>query len=450
MNKFIIGECVDYTYDGKGIVKGEGVTVFVPNIIRGEKAKVEIVHKSNNQTLGVVKEFIKTEPNRVTPKCRFFKECGGCALQHMDYASQLAFKKEHVKECLAKIGHINMEVNDTLGMEVPYNYRNKTQVPFSSKKGKIRYGFYKQDTHDVVQFDKCLIQTTLADEVLQYTKELMTKFKIEAYDEDKRKGVIRHVLVRVGVHTNEAMIVLVTNVDNFPNRKLLVKELLKKFPSVKTIVQNINHRDTNVILGEKEFTLFGKGYIEDYILGVKFKISSKSFYQVNPTQTEVLYSKAIEMAKLDKNDLIIDTYCGIGTIGLIASKHVNRVLGVEIVKEAIVDAKNNANINDIKNATFVCDDAARFMVDLSIANETVDVIFLDPPRKGLDTSLIESVLKLKPRKVVYISCNPSTLARDLAYLKELYNITEVQPVDMFPHTYHVETIVLLCLKDAKK
>ena len=446
MNKFIIGECVDYTYDGKGIVKGEGVTVFVPNIIRGEKAKVEIVHKSNNQTLGVVKEFIKTEPNRVTPKCRFFKECGGCALQHMDYASQLAFKKEHVKECLAKIGHINMDVNDTLGMEVPYNYRNKTQVPFSSKKGKIRYGFYKQDTHDVVQFDKCLIQTTLADEVLQYTKELMTKFKIEAYDEDKRKGVIRHVLVRVGVHTNEAMIVLVTNVDNFPNRKLLVKELLKKFPSVKTIVQNINHRDTNVILGEKEFTLFGKGYIEDYILGVKFKISSKSFYQVNPTQTEVLYSKAIEMAKLDKNDLIIDTYCGIGTIGLIASKHVNRVLGVEIVKEAIVDAKNNANINDIKNATFVCDDAARFMVDLSIANETVDVIFLDPPRKGLDTSLIESVLKLKPRKVVYISCNPSTLARDLAYLKELYNITEVQPVDMFPHTYHVETVACLELK----
>ena len=446
MNKFIIGECVDYTYDGKGIVKGEGVTVFVPNIIRGEKAKVEIVHKSNNQTLGVVKEFIKTEPNRVTPKCRFFKECGGCALQHMDYASQLAFKKEHVKECLAKIGHINMEVNDTLGMEVPYNYRNKTQVPFSSKKGKIRYGFYKQDTHDVVQFDKCLIQTTLADEILQYTKELMTKFKIEAYDEDKRKGVIRHVLVRVGVHTNEAMIVLVTNVDNFPNRKLLVKELLKKFPSVKTIVQNINHRDTNVILGEKEFTLFGKGYIEDYILGVKFKISSKSFYQVNPTQTEVLYSKAIEMAKLDKNDLIIDTYCGIGTIGLIASKHVNRVLGVEIVKEAIVDAKNNANINDIKNATFVCDDAARFMVDLSIANETVDVIFLDPPRKGLDTSLIESVLKLKPRKVVYISCNPSTLARDLAYLKELYNITEVQPVDMFPHTYHVETVACLELK----
>ena len=437
---------MDYTFDGKGIVKGEGQTVFVPNVIRGEKVKVEIVHKSNNQTLGVAKEFIKASPCRVTPKCKLSKECGGCALQHMTYESQLDFKREHVKECLAKIGHINMEVNPTLGMETPYNYRNKTQVPFSSKKGKVRYGFYKQDTHDVVQFDTCYIQTELADEILRYTKELMLKFKIEAYDEDKRKGVIRHVLIRVGVHTNEAMIVFVTNVENFPNRKLLVKELLKKFPAVKTIVQNINHRDTNVILGEKEFTLFGKGYIEDYILGVKFKISSKSFYQVNPLQTEVLYSKAIEMAELNKNDLIIDTYCGIGTIGLIASKYVNRVLGVEIVKEAIIDAKNNANINNIKNATFVCDDAAKFMVDLAMANEKIDVIFLDPPRKGLDMTLIESVLKLKPRKVVYISCNPSTLARDLAYLKELYNIEEVQPVDMFPHTYHVETVAMLSIK----
>ena len=449
MNKFIVGECVDYTFDGKGIVKGEGITVFVPNIIVGEKAKVEIVHRSNNQTLGVIRELIVSSDKRVKPKCKISSECGGCALQHMNYESQLKFKQEHVKECLAKIGHINMEVNNTLGMDNPYNYRNKTQVPFTCKKGKIRYGFYKQDTHDIVSFDKCLIQTELADEILKYTKELMEKFKIEAYQEDRRKGVVRHVLIRVGVHTDEAMVVFVTNVDNFPNRKLIVKELLKKFPSIKTIVQNINHRDTNVILGEKEFTLFGKGYIEDYILGVKFKISSKSFYQVNPIQTEVLYSKAIEMAKLNSNDLVIDTYCGIGTIGLIASKHVNRVLGVEIVKEAIIDAKNNANINNIKNATFVCDDAAKFMVDLSMANEKVDVIFLDPPRKGLDTSLIESVLKLKPRKVVYISCNPSTLARDLAFLKELYNISEVQPVDMFPHTYHVETVACLELKEEK-
>ena len=446
MNRIITGECVDYTFDGKGIVKGEGVTVFVPNIIRGEKAKVEIVYKTSNQTLGVVKELIKSSPSRVKPKCKISAECGGCALQHMTYECQLAFKKEHVRECLAKIGHISMDINDTLGMENPYNYRNKTQVPFSSQKGKIKYGFYKQDTHDVVSFDKCLIQTEAADEILKYTKELMTKFKIEAYNEDKRRGIVRHVLIRVGVHTNEVMVVLITNVENFPNRKLLVKELLKKFPAVKTIVQNINTRDTNVILGEKEFTLFGKGYIEDYLLGVKFKISSKSFYQVNPSQTEVLYSKAIEMAKLSKDDIVIDTYCGIGTIGLIASKHVDRVLGVEIVKEAIVDAKNNATLNGIKNATFVCADAGKFMVDLAMANEKIDVIFLDPPRKGLDNNLIESVLKLKPRKIVYISCNPSTLARDLAFLKELYNICEVQPVDMFPHTYHVETIACLELK----
>lgn len=448
MNKVIEGMCVDYTYDGKGIVKGEGITAFVNNIIIGEKAKVEIVYQSKNQTIGKVKEFIKTSENRVVPKCKICKECGGCVLQHMSYQAQLNFKKNHVKDCLGKIGHINVEVNDTLGMKNPYEYRNKTQVPFAEKKGKIKYGFYKEDTHDIIQFSNCLIQTDLADEILKSVKELMEKFKIAPYNEDKRKGVIRHVLVRVGVHTNQAMIVLVTNEVDFHNRKLMVKELLKRFPNVKTIVQNINTRDTNVILGEKEYVLFGKGYIEDTILGVKFKISSKSFYQVNPTQTEVLYSKAIELAKLSKNDVVLDAYCGIGTIGLIAAKHVKHVIGVEIVKQAIIDAKNNAKLNNIDNASFVCEDASKFIVDLAKVNEKMDVVFLDPPRKGLDTPLINSLLKLEPRKIVYVSCNPSTLARDLAIFKDKYEIKEVQPVDMFPHTYHVETVV--CLERIKE
>ena len=447
MNKVIEGICVDYTYDGKGIVKGDGITAFVDNMIIGEKAKVEIIYQSKNQTLGKVKEFIEPSKERVTPKCKICKECGGCVLQHMSYKAQLDFKKNHVKDCLAKIGHINIDVNDTIGMDNPYEYRNKTQVPFAEKKGKIKYGFYKEDSHDIVQFSHCLIQTDLADQILSYIKELMEKFKITPYNEDKRRGVIRHVLVRVGVHTNQAMIVLVTNEIDFHNRKLLVKELLKKFPAVKTIVQNINTRDTNVILGEKEFILFGKGYIEDSILGVKFKISPKSFYQVNPIQTEVLYSKAIDMAKLSKNDVVLDAYCGIGTIGLIASKHVKHVVGVEIVKQAIIDAKNNAKANNIDNASFVCDDASKFIVDLAKVNEKMDVVFLDPPRKGLDEPLIESLLKLQPERIVYVSCNPSTLARDLALFKEDYDIKEIQPVDMFPHTYHVETIAHLILKN---
>ena len=396
MNKVIEGICVDYTYDGKGIVKGEGITVFVNNVIVDEKVKVEITYQSKNQTLGKVVEFIQTSDKRVKPKCKICKECGGCALQHMSYEAQLEFKKNHVRDCLNKIGHINVEVNPTLGMDNPYEYRNKTQVPYNEKKGKIRYGFYKEDSHDIVPFDHCLIQTNLADEILLEVKNLMSKFKIPAYDEDRRRGVVRHVLVRVGVHTNEAMIVLVTNEINFHNRKLIVKELLKKFSSVKTIVQNINTRDTNVILGEKEFVLFGKGYIEDTILGVRFKISSKSFYQVNPLQTEVLYSKAIEMAKLNKTQVCLDAYCGIGTIGLIASKHVKQVVGVEIVKQAIIDANNNAKLNNIDNASFVCDDASKFIVDLARVNEKMDVVFLDPPRKGLDTPLIESLLKMEP------------------------------------------------------
>ena len=446
MNKVIEGVCVDYTYDGKGIVKGEGLTVFVDGVILNEKVKVEIIYQSKNQTLGKVKEFISTSNDRVNPKCKICQNCGGCALQHMSYQAQLDFKKNHVKDCLSKIGHINIEVNETLGMENPYEYRNKTQVPFKEKKGKIKYGFYKEDSHEIIPFEHCLIQTTLADEILLECKKLMEKYKIAPYDEDRRKGIIRHVLVRVGVHTNEAMIVLVTNEVDFHNRKLFVKELLKKFPSVKTIIQNINARDTNVILGEKEFILFGKGYIEDTILGVKFRISAKSFYQVNPLQTEVLYSKAIELASLDKSQIVLDAYCGIGTIGLIASKYVKQVIGVEIVKQAIVDAKNNAKLNNISNASFICEDASKFIVDLAKNDEKMDVVFLDPPRKGVDTPLIESLLKLEPSKIVYVSCNPSTLARDLSLFTYKYDVKEVQPVDMFPHTYHVETVVLLELK----
>lgn len=449
MAKIIEGICVDYTFDGKGIVKGEGITAFVDNILIDEKAKIEIVYQSKNQTIGKVKEFISKSKNRVKPKCEICSNCGGCAIQHMSYQEQLSFKRNHVRECLSKIGHINMEVNETKGMEYPYEYRNKTQVPFQEKKGKIRYGFYREDSHDIIPFSHCYIQSSLADQILAFIKDLMVKYKIAPYNEDKRSGVIRHILVRLGVHTGETMVVLVTNEVNFHNRKMLVKDLLKQFSQIKTIVQNINTRDTNVILGEKEYILFGKGYIEDSLLGVKFKISSKSFYQVNPRQTEVLYSSAIKMANLSKNDVVLDAYCGIGTIGLIASKYVKQVVGVEIVKQAIIDAKNNAYFNKIDNVNFVCDDASKFMVDLAKVEEKIDVMFLDPPRKGLDNVLIESLLKLKPKKIVYISCNPSTLARDLKELKEDYEIKEVQPVDMFPQTYHIETVVLLCLKEPK-
>ena len=388
-------------------------------------------------------KIIKSSPKRVKPFCKSAKECGGCALQHLNYEAQLDFKTNHVQDCINKFSKIDITVRHCIGMDNPFNYRNKSQVPFCMKGKEVKYGFYKENTHSVIQIDSCQIQTIDADDILATIKNLLQKYKLRAYDEDKRTGIVRHVLIKKGFATNQIMVVFITNVNSFPNRKELVKELVLKHPNIKTVIQNINTRDTNVILGEKENILYGNGYIEDILLGIKFKISSKSFYQVNPIQTAVLYSKAIEMANITKEDRILDAYCGIGTIGLIASKKAKEVIGVEIVKEAIQDAKTNARINNISNANFVWADASPFMVDLAKTSEKIDVVFADPPRKGCDEKFLNSLLKLSPDRIIYISCNPSTLARDLAYLKEKYEIREIQPVDMFPHTYHVETIAFL-------
>lgn len=446
MGKILTGKCVDYTFDGKGIIKNNSKVIFVDGVIMGEEVEIEIVHESKNQTLGKLNKIIKSSPYRINPFCSLAKDCGGCALQHLQYVKQLEFKTNHVQDCINKFSNLDLKVNKCIGMEVPFNYRNKSQVPFSMEGKKIKYGFYKQNTHKIIQMDTCAIQTKDADDILKVIKDLMSKYHLSAYEEDKRKGIFRHVLIKKGFSTDQIMVVLITNVNSFPNRKDFVKDLVKAFPNIKTVVQNINTRDTNVILGEKENILYGSGYIEDILLGIKFKISSKSFYQVNPIQTAVLYSKAIELAQLSKTDRILDTYCGIGTIGLIASKHVNEVIGVEIVKDAIKDAKSNAKLNNINNANFVLADAGDFMVDLAKTSEKMDVVFVDPPRKGCDERFLSSIMKLAPKKIVYISCNPSTLARDLGILKEKYDVKEIQPVDMFPHTYHVETIALLHLK----
>ena len=446
MDKKLIGKCVDYTYDGKGIIKKDNKVDFVDGVLKDEEVEIEIIYESKNQTLGKLLKIIKSSPHRVKPFCPLAKECGGCALQHLEYKKQLAFKTNHVQDCINKFSKLDIKVKDCMGMEIPFNYRNKSQVPFSMSKKQICYGFYKENSHQIIQMNSCAIQTKDADEILSTIKELFKKYRLSAYEEDKRKGILRHVLIKKGFATNQIMIVLITNVNAFPNRKEIVKDLVKVYPNIKTIVQNINTRDTNVILGEQENILYGNGYIEDILLGIKFKISSKSFYQVNPIQTEKLYSKAITLASLKKSDRILDTYCGIGTIGLIVSKNVDEVIGVEIVKDAIKDAKNNAILNNINNTHFVHADASDFMVDLAKTSEKIDVVFTDPPRKGCDEKFLTSLMKLAPQKIVYISCNPSTLARDLSILKEKYNVIEIQPVDMFPHTYHVETIALLHLK----
>lgn len=442
-------ECFALSNDGKGICLHEGVRGFVDDLLPGEKALVETTYRTKQVFYARVINRLTISQDRVKPICDVFSSCGGCQLMHMNYDSQLKLKQNIVQECLKKIGNICVEVDDTIGMEEPYFYRNKIQMPIKCVKGKILSGFYKAQTHDIVPIDKCYIENKDADHILLTIKKLMKKYRVSPYDEDKRLGVVRHVLIRHSRLNNDNMVVLVCNVDTFPGRKDFVKELTRNEPSISSVVQNVNKRDTNVILGEKEYVLYGKGFIIDDICGIKFKISPKSFFQVNIKQTEKLYSLALEKANINKDDLVLDAYCGIGTIGLIASKKAKEVIGVEIVYDAVVDAINNTKHNKINNARFYNGDAGEFIVRKYQEGVNFDVVIMDPPRKGSDEKFLSILLKTHPKKIVYVSCDPSTLARDLKYLVRDYEVVSVTPVDMFPNTIHVETIVLLCLKDIK-
>ena len=340
------------------------------------------------------------------------------------------------------IAKINNKVDNFIAMDDPYYFRNKIQVPFQyDKQHRLVYGFYKSKTHNVVYNPDCVIEDKRANKILADLKNLFISFNIEPYNEDTRKGFIRHVLIKTSYYYDEIMLVLITNEVEFKNKNSFLKELIRLHPNIVSIIQNVNKRDTNVILGEKEILLYGKGYIKDKLLDVNFLISAKSFYQTNPIQTEKLYSLAINKANLKKDDVVLDCYCGIGTISLILSKYVKQVVGVEIVKEAIKDANNNKKLNNITNVNFICMDAKDYII-----NNPFDVIFVDPPRKGLEKELINRILKQNIKKIIYISCDSATLSRDLFLLKEKYNIESIDCVDMFPFSFHVETIVGLILK----
>ncbi len=380
-------------------------------------------------------------------KCPHGATCGGCGLQHLSYAEQLAYKKKNVEDLIKNIVKINIPVNSVLGMDEPYHYRNKVQVTVTSgNKGSIMGGLYQENTHKIIPINSCLIHDEKADEIINSIKRILTKMHIPAYNEDRRVGLVRHILVKRGFKTNQTMVVIVVSEDMFPGRNNFVKALRDAHPEITTIIQNTNSRSTSIVLGDKERILYGKGYIEDLLCGLKFNISAKSFYQVNPIQTEVLYNKAIEYANLTGNETVLDAYCGIGTIGLIASLKAKEVIGVELNKDAVNDAIHNAKNNHITNELFYCADASQFMIDLVESKKSIDVVFIDPPRKGCDEPFINALIKLKPKKVIYISCDPNTLARDLAVLKNHYKILEIQPVDMFPQTSHIECVVLLVRK----
>ena len=380
--------------------------------------------------------------------CQYAKKCGGCDYQGMPYEKQLKEKQRYVEKNVAQF----CKVRPIVGMEDPYHYRNKVHAVFDiAKGGKIISGVYKAGTHDVVNIDSCQIEDGLSDAIIRDIRGLLRSFRIKTYDEDTGYGLLRHVLVRRGFESREVMVVLVLGSPILPSKNNFVKALRLLHPEITTIVINVNDKKTSMVLGEKETTIYGKGYIEDTLCGCTFRISPKSFYQVNPVQTEVLYNKAIEYAKLTGKERVVDAYCGIGTIGLIASSKAKEVISVELNRDAVRDAITNAKRNSIKNVRFFNADAGEFMVGMAEDGADVDVVFMDPPRAGSDEAFLSSVVKLSPKRVVYVSCNPETLARDLKYLtKHGYEAKECTPVDMFPFTKHVETVCLLSkLHEAK-
>lgn len=439
--------CVSIDDEGKGIVNINNQRISVPYLIEGEKALVEVVKKRNFIT-AKVSSIQEQSKDRAVPKCPYFFQCGGCQLQHMSYKAQANFKEKAVSKLMGEY----TKINKIITMDEPYDYRNKIHSTLSNgKKGEIISGIYEEYSHKVIPIERCIIQDSRADTIIGSIRELMKSFKMRPFDEDSGEGFLRHILVKTGFKSGQIMVVLVISTNIFPSKNNFIKALLKKHPEITTIVMNVNNRKTSVILGNTEKTLYGKGIIEDTLCGCVFQISPKSFYQINPIQTEKLYNKAIDMAKLDPDEVVLDAYCGIGTIALILSSKVKKVIGVELNKDALKDAIKNAKRNNIRNTRFYQGDAGEFMAEMAMDKQCIDTVFMDPPRSGSDEKFLSSIVKLSPKKVIYISCNPVTQARDLKYLTQHgYKVEEIQPVDMFPHTYHVETIVKIQRKKSAK
>ncbi len=395
---------------------------------------------------------VNTKASPLPPKkvgkgngCALFKKCGGCQLQNMTYAEQLSFKQVKAIRSLGKFCH----VEEIIGMENPFHYRNKVQAAFGYRNGRIISGVYQSSTHNIIPVDECLLEDKIADRIIVTVRKMLPKYKLTSYNEDTGKGFLRHVLVKRSFHTGETMVVLVTGTHLFPKKDEFIKELLSLHGEITTVIHNINGAKTSLVLGEKETVLYGSGYIEDILCGKRFRISAKSFYQINPVQTEVLYNTAIEFAGLTGKERVLDAYCGTGTIGIVASDRAKEVIGVELNGQAVRDAKMNAKLNNTENIRFFAADAGKFMVDAAKAKESFDLVIMDPPRAGSDLNFLKSVVTLSPKKVVYVSCNVETQARDLAFLcKNGYKVKRLQPVDMFPHTSHVECIALLSRRTA--
>ncbi|MCL1950927.1 MAG: 23S rRNA (uracil(1939)-C(5))-methyltransferase RlmD [Turicibacter sp.] len=434
------------THDGLGVARVEGFPVFLSNALPQEEVLFSPTLMKKNFAFGRVVDILKESPQRVTPLCPIYKQCGGCQLQHLAYPAQLEEKQQLVASHLARIGKLDAQlVLPTIGMEEPWRYRNKTQVPFGKDElGNVVAGFYKRRSHEIMDMGECLIQTEITDAIVRTVKELSQEFGIEPYDESSMTGIIRHLVVRIGFKTGEIMVTFVTKGKKFPYKDEVIERLLKEYKNIKSIAQNINLKATNVIFGDETRILYGEPYIYDELDGIRFAISPRSFYQINPIQTEILYKKAVEFAGLTGNEIVFDAYCGIGTITLFLARHAKKVYGVEIVPEAIADAHSNARLNGVENVQFEVGKSEAVIPKWLKEGIIPDVIVVDPPRKGCEKSLLEAFIEVAPKRIVYVSCDSSTLARDLAILAEGgYEVQAVQPVDMFPQTNHIENVALL-------
>ena len=441
-NEIIEGKVIDLTHEGHGVVKLDRYPIFVPNALINETIEFKVIKVKKNFAIGKLIEIKKESEERVEPPCVYYHKCGGCQLQHMTYQAQLNMKKEQVVNLFhRKADFKDTIIHDTIGMDNPWFYRNKSQVPVGkNNENKVITGFYRQRSHDIIDMDECLIQDNMHQDVLNQLKLWFNELNISIYNERKKQGLMRHVVIRTGHHSRELIVVFVTNGKKFKQSDVLTEKLVAAFPEIVSVKHNVNDTHSNVIMGETSYTLYGKDEIQDTLSDVTFKISDQSFYQINSIQTEKLYQRAIEYAELKGEETILDTYCGIGTIGLYMAPKAQHVYGVEIVPEAIADAKQNATLNQFENTTFVCGKAEEVILKWKAQGIKPDVVMVDPPRKGCDETFLETLLELNPRKIVYISCNPSTQQRDAQQLAQQYKLTQITPVDMFPHTTHVETV----------
>ena len=434
-------KCVGLDDFGRGIAHpDEKTTCFLDNFLPGEEGRIATFFSYGKLDHAVLEERKTSSPYRVAPLCKYYPNCGGCQIMHLSYPEQLKYKQEKVKDLLHKFAHLDIEVQPTLGLDNPTRFRNKVQMPvrFDNKKKKIKAGFYQRGTHNLIGVEDCLMESPLSSHIAKVLLSLFEKYHYSAYHEDARFGQIRHLLIKTNSDQSQALVTLVVNDPDLKGIKNFAKDLMKQVPEVVGLVLNVNKRKTNVILGEEDISVYGHTKIQDTIFGKKFLISTQSFYQVNAKQIETLYGTAIRFADLKPTDTLLDAYCGTGTIGLSCSPYVKRVVGVEIVKDAVKDAFLNAKINNITNATFLKGDCTEYMLE---TKEKFDVVILDPPRKGSTPEFIHALIQMAPERVVYVSCDPVTLARDLALFSSAYDVKKVQPVDMFPNTMHVETVV---------